>query len=195
MRLLFGLLGIQSIRGYSMHDLNNNENTWEIAGCHSQPIRAETSEKFIVTSGFPNIYSQRMDCTWKGLGQKSRPKEAPKRAPPKKKQAPKKKKPSAKGDYIKAGIERNLAAEARAKEAQMEREQKKKAQANKVLKKRLVFLIIGLVFVTIGNVWFILHRRKLALQKEAEKLGEKKSGLSSDSCKSDEPIYSSLDQI
>jgi len=32
MRLLFGLLGIQSIRGYSMHDLNNNENTWEIAG-------------------------------------------------------------------------------------------------------------------------------------------------------------------
>ncbi|CBY32293.1 unnamed protein product [Oikopleura dioica] len=342
MRLLFGLLGIQSIRGYSMHDLNNNENTWEIAGCHSQPIRAETSEKFIVTSGFPNIYKQRMDCTWKiqvppgkkleisfphfhvdychaaGVtlydGQKleknkvetycgfdnpesftsssnevqiqayqqqsnnpgngiylmigyriaptapptpppsqmqpmmmagslnqnqlllghhnavmayggaafpqqaygllpvpsagrypvigrattpppaPKPK-APKRAPPKKKQAPKKKMPSAKGDYIKAGIERNLAAEARAKEAQMEREQKKKAQANKVLKKRLVFLIIGLVFVTIGNVWFILHRRKLALQKEAEKLGEKKSGLSSDSCKSDEPIYSSLDQI
>ena len=33
MRSFFlGLLGIQSIRGYSMHDLNNNENTWEIAG-------------------------------------------------------------------------------------------------------------------------------------------------------------------
>ena len=29
---LLGFLGIQSIRGYSMHDLNNNENTWEIAG-------------------------------------------------------------------------------------------------------------------------------------------------------------------
>ena len=31
-QFLIGFLGIQSIRGYSMHDLNNNENTWEIAG-------------------------------------------------------------------------------------------------------------------------------------------------------------------
>ncbi|CAG5106375.1 Oidioi.mRNA.OKI2018_I69.chr1.g2813.t1.cds [Oikopleura dioica] len=340
-KLLLSLLGIESICGYSMHDLNNNENTWEIAGCHSQPIRAETNEKFIVTSGFPNIYSQRMDCTWKiqtkpgqkieitfphfqvdfcqaaGVsvydGQKLESKKvdtycgidnpdtftssgnevqiqayqqqsnnpgngiylmigyriapeaprtpppsqvqqmmmpglnpglnqnqilmayggaafpqqayglqpvglaggyqiigrattpppppppqprtpAPKRAP-KKKAPPKKKKPSAKGDYIKAGIQRNLAAEARAREAELEKEREIKAKANKVLKKRLVFLIIGLVIVTIGNVWFILHRRKIALEKEAEKLGEKKGGLSSDSCKSDEPIYSSLDQI
>jgi hypothetical protein len=72
------------------------------------------------------------------------PVKAPKRAPPKKKPAPKKKKPSAKGDYIKAGIERNLAgkrfsfflilnlisAEARAKEAELERVQKKKAQVS-----------------------------------------------------------------
>lgn len=50
---------------YSMHDLNRNANTWEFSGCHVPIIRAEKIEKYIVSSSFPNIYSQFMNCTWR----------------------------------------------------------------------------------------------------------------------------------
>lgn len=53
------------LKAYSLHDLNNNEYTWEVSGCHNQIIRAENSVKYIVSSSFPNVYPQQMDCTWK----------------------------------------------------------------------------------------------------------------------------------
>lgn len=56
---------IQRIQAYSLHDLNNNEYTWEISGCHNAVIRAEPNAKYIVSSSFPNTYQSRMDCTWK----------------------------------------------------------------------------------------------------------------------------------
>jgi len=48
-----------------MHDLNRNAKTWEFSGCHVPIIRAEKIEKYIVSSSFPNIYSQFMNCTWR----------------------------------------------------------------------------------------------------------------------------------
>jgi len=48
-----------------MYDLNNNDKTWEFSGCHAQIIPAERGEKFIVSSSYPNVYSQYMDCTWR----------------------------------------------------------------------------------------------------------------------------------
>lgn len=63
MRSVFFILS--AVNAYSLHDLNQNENTWEISGCHNQLIRAENEVKYIVSTSFPNVYSQRMDCTWK----------------------------------------------------------------------------------------------------------------------------------
>jgi len=51
--------------GYSMYDLNNNDRTWEFSGCHASIIRAESSEKYIVSSSYPNVYSQYMNCEWR----------------------------------------------------------------------------------------------------------------------------------
>lgn len=56
---------IQYGHAYSMYDLNNNARTWEFSGCHASIIPAERSEKYIVSSSYPNIYSQYMNCEWR----------------------------------------------------------------------------------------------------------------------------------
>jgi len=65
MRLCVLVASLATVLAYSLHDLNNNEYTWEVSGCQNQLIRAEPSVKYIVSSSFPNIYGQKMDCTWK----------------------------------------------------------------------------------------------------------------------------------